>query len=346
MNPINIVCMRCGFTGAVNKVTAGLRCTCGSDDLDLYTGSDEQRAHLARLHRTEASAPGAPTFAQFMLGSKTTAGPKNVEPNWDEYEGPMPGPNPMSNGVGVVPCPVCHGEGYDLQDGGPCRECGGDGDVHPTTANPEPPAVAKHNYPSTQTRVPFMGQRKKKAGRPSSDPYGSPEEHIRATTPGYTNQGMQGPDESKPFSWNDPSTHYPKMPNSSPAAKSWEPYDYTQTPDKPFDMHGSWCPECGQGPLNLQKDHQENAWAACPNCGPLVNVDKHPDVDPYNFPDPFTPNGRGYKAPTTARKLLAGKKTGRMLRMISTIVMANPGLSPREVVGIARTSLRKYPESK
>lgn len=353
MSPVNVMCFGCGFTGAVNRVTAGLRCTCGSADLDLYTGSDEQRAHLAKLRQPKTStlsvstAGQAPTFAQFMLGKKrVAAAPKTVEPNWDEYVGPPPGPNPMSNHVGPVTCPTCLGSKVDIKDdAGPCRACRGTGVITPTTTVTPPPAVAPHNYPSTQTKVPFMGQRRQ-SGRTSTDPLGSPEDHIRATTPDYSSMGQRGPESAKPFAWEDSTTHYPKADNHSPAMSIREPFDYTKTPDRPFEMPGSWCPGCGQGPLQLQKDHKENAWASCPTCGPLVDVDRNPQINPYDFPAEFAPNTRAYKAPRAANRLLAGRKTGRLLRMVSAVTMANPGLSRRHALEIARTSLRKYPESK
>lgn len=335
MNPISIICMSCAYTASVNKVTAGLRCACGSDDLDAYTGTVEQNAHIARLRGPKATpAPPLPTFAQYMAA----AVPKNVEPNWDEYVGPMPGPNVMDNHVGPVRCPTCHGSKYDIQEGNTCRACGGKGFLTPTTSVTPAPAVAPHRYPSNETTTPFMGQRKK-AGRPSGDPLGSPEDHIRASTPGWSDQGVKTPRE--PFSWGDKSTHYPKADNSSPATKVREPYDYDKTPDRPFEMPGTTCPTCTSGPLTLQKDHREDAWATCPNCGPLANVDKNPEVDPYHLPTGFLP-GQGYKAAS----LLGSRKTGRLLRMISASSKANSGLSEAEVVLLARTSLRKYPESK
>lgn len=354
MNPVNVVCMRCGFTGAVNKVTATLRCSCGSSDLDLYTGSPEQNAHIASLRQPKQAAQ-APSFKEFMLGK--TAKPQPVEQGWSEYEGPMPGPNPMSNNVTEpVRCPSCHGTKYDIQDGGPCRACSGKGVIQPTTADMQEPQVARHQYPSTQTKVPFMGrkvntaktrrpkgteQNRRAAGRRSQDPLGSPEEHIRATTPGYTNQGPRGPRNSGDFAWGNTDTHYPSADSRSPAMAYWEPRNYAASGD-PLQMHGTSCPTCGQGPLSLQKDHAEDAWMTCPKCGALANIDGNPEIDPYNLPQGFAPH-RGFKA---ARKKLFGssRKTGRLIAAVTTIARTNPGLTHREVLELARTSLRKFPE--
>lgn len=325
--PITIFCHGCATVGAVNKVTAGLRCTCGSNDLDVYTGSSEQLARIA------AQNGPIQTFAEFM----TTARPDPLK-GWSAYPGPMPGPNQMSHGVDAVRCPNCNGSKFDIQEGGICRACRGQGFITPTTTVVRPPAVAPHNYPSNQTSIPFMGRRKQ-AGRPSKDPLGSPEDHIRSTTPGYTDRGMQQPQE--PFSWNDTSTHYPKADHRSPAVNVRQPYDYEKTPDKPFAMHGTSCPGCGHAPLTLEKDPQENAWATCANCGPLANVDRNPEIDPYDFGEGFTPDF-GHRAASKAQG--AGK--GRLLKTISVISKANPGLTDPEVVGLARMSLSKYPEGK
>ena len=108
----------------------------------------------------------APTFAQFM-GARDQGSPArwrteqeefNTYPAWSEYEGPRPGPNEMSNGVGRVTCPTCHGDGYDIREGNECRACNGEGEITPTTEQDNrQPQVYRHQYPSTQTKVPFMG---------------------------------------------------------------------------------------------------------------------------------------------------------------------------------------------
>lgn len=328
MNSFPVICFGCATVGSVNKVTSGLRCTCGSTDLDYYTGTQEQIARIAQadtdriLAEARASREnGVSSFKDFMLHKEADSEQLR---GWSEYEGPMPGPNQMSNHVKQpITCPTCLGLGVDIKDdGGPCRACGGKGTLTPTTSVTPEPAVYKHQYPSTQTTVPFMGRRKN-GGRRSADPMGSVEDHIKATTPGY---GTQVP---------------VKAAERSPAFGYRDERDYSQ-PGSPHVMPGTSCPTCGAGPLGLQKDHRENAWMSCPTCGPLADIDANPSIDPYNLGDNFAPT-RGYKA---AKKVFAGKKTGRLLNMIATIAQANPGLSQRETLHLARTSLRKYPESK
>lgn len=308
---IDVLCLGCGHEGAVNKVTAGLRCRCGSAEL-VY---DDTQVH-------EAAAPVA-DFALYMTGKTAPVGTEI--PGWNLYTGPPPSPNPMSNGVQQpITCPVCRGSRYDMADRTVCRECGGSGVVTPTTT-PEPPAVARHNYPSTQTTVPFMGKRKM-SGRPSTDALGSPEQHIRETTKGY---GTAGDEDTR--NW-----------ENSRSFRTWEPMKYEHS-GSPLPLHGAQCPNCGKANTELRQDSNEDAWWHCPYCGPLTNVDRKPHVDPFDPPEDFTPSGKGFKS---ASRLRRSKKTGRLLDQIVLIGQTNPGLNVREVVTLARTALSRYPEAR
>jgi hypothetical protein len=266
----------------------------------------------------------------------------------------------MSNGApSVITCPVCKGSGQDPEGSyGPvaCRECHGTGVFTPNT-EPRERATAPHGYPSTQTTVPFMGW---PGSEPHLDPPAYPDSaasgkiHPQAKTmadpssvqyqlehgmPDWSPNGPTGPaDTTTPYSYANTKTHYPKADTYSPGMRSREQRDYSQAPEKPFSMPGTTCPECGNGPLQLRKDHREDAWAYCPhgNCGPLYNVDKNPEVDPYNLPDEL-PQGRF----RSARKMPA-KKTGRLYAIATEVVRANPGLSMREVIGLSREAIRRY----
>lgn len=318
MSGIDVFCWGCASHGAVTKVTAGLRCSCGSDDVDLYTASHEQLARVAAVRTvTELS------FAAFMTKASAPVG--GDVPGWNEYAGPRPTPSTMSNGVAEpITCPVCHGSRYDTLDKGTCRECGGSGVVTPTTSAQDAPAVARHQYPSTQTTVPFMGRRKQ-SGRTSGDPLGSAEQHIKDTTKGY------GGEEDEPKHW-----------TNSKNFGDWEPRPYEHT-GQPLALHGAQCPNCGKSHTELVQDRNENAWWSCPYCGPLSNVDSKPHVDPFNPPEDFVPNGKLFKS---SSKLWRGKKTGRLMKQIVLIGQTNPGLTIRETVGLARTALNRYPEAR
>jgi ssDNA-binding Zn-finger/Zn-ribbon topoisomerase 1 len=331
MNPTPIICLSCGNGAIVDRVTAGITCKCGSRDIDLFEDTPAQKA-LRRRYFASQRPTQVPSFAEFMTGKTARELPQTVVPGWDEYQGPMPGPNPTSNGVATpLTCSVCHGSKFDIQDGGPCRECGGQGVMTAPTTPKSEPQVARHPYPSTQTIVPLMG-RKKKAGRPSSQPGGSVEEHIKATTPGYSDRGGAPPNAQG---------MYPSADTMSPHARTWSPASpiaaHTSLP-----LTGSSCPTCGKSPLMLQTDHKDDAWVGCPDCGPLYNQDRNLHLDPYNLDDGFSP-AKGYKA---VAKVFSPKKTGRVLKMALAVRQKNSGLSTREVVGLVRETLRRYPETR
>jgi hypothetical protein len=153
--PYDLKCHGCQTVGSVNRITAGLRCSCGSTDLDVM---DQP-----------------PSFLEFMgvqasSGGTGWTGPRSDSlDGWNVYQGPMPGPNPMSNNEPDSPvCPTCHGSGEDIRDNrnnGICRECGGSGHMTPTTT-PRPTQVAPHADSSHTTKVPFMGTRKLSARCP------------------------------------------------------------------------------------------------------------------------------------------------------------------------------------
>lgn len=147
----DVFCRGCGDRATVNKITAGLRHSCGSDEVEFWEGAPDQRRIAARRD----------SFALWMGGSVPTVpeDQRNGEggPGSNEYAGQMPGANDQSNHEGRITCPVCHGSGKDITDtDSSCRECGGDGYITPTTT-PESPQVAPHNYhPNTQTKHPYQ----------------------------------------------------------------------------------------------------------------------------------------------------------------------------------------------
>jgi rubredoxin len=223
---------------------------------------------------------------------------------WDVYKGPMPGKNPLQNSddphMGPKRCSVCKGSGYDIKDRGTCRECGGTGFMTPTTT-PEPPAVARHNYPSTQTTVPFMGK-KKEAAKPSVNT-----EQSRAA---------KAPD------W-------------------WQPKEYEHKQETPLVLRGARCPNgnCDAPNTHLVTAANGNGWWSCPNCGPLADIDRHPNIDPYNPPSGFKPKARSFKAASKTTS------TGRIASIVAAVIENNPGLTPQETLGLARQTARRYPEA-
>lgn len=330
--PVPVICMNCGHHEvlAVHQVTASLMCTCGSDDLDLYVGSPEQQRLAAGPKEYESTS--APTHQA----------PPTIE-GWNEYQGPMPGKNDQSNGIPTpITCPVCHGSGFDSEEGegggvgATCRTCLGKGYYTPMTSA-TPPMVARHPYPSTQTKVPFMGSPgTTAAANPLAVDY-----QLKHTDPQYSPEGPLGPRrKDKPYSPTDIETHFPKAPERSKAINYRKPHDYSQETAKPFVMPGASCPNCGHDPLSLEKDHKEDAWASCPNCGPLVNIDRHPEYDPYHLHAGQIFNEKFKKS---SRRILGSvQKSGRLLSIIATVHQSNPGLTVRETVTLARQTVARY----
>lgn len=257
---IPILCHGCGAAAAVTKVTSGLRCACGSSDLDLA--------------ERPAPQPGLTSFAMFMTGRPHGESQFGTS----EYAGPRPGPNPMQVGrdPGGRPCPVCHGSGYDMQEGGTCRECGGSGKVT-STSTPEQTAVAPHADMTNTTKVPFLGQRRE--------------------------------------------------------AKS-------ESPAPPLRLLAE-CPTCHAPQTELKADYKGEGWWRCAKCGPLANIDRHPEVNPYAPAQNFAPSPKSYRE---SKRLKLGKveQTGVLLSMVAAVMENNPGLSERETLSLARRSIQTY----
>jgi hypothetical protein len=334
--PVPVGCFTCGAEATVNRITANLRCGCGSSEVDLVDGPEVQ-AQLASLRTARLS------FLDFMRQGASSPVGEEIK-GWNVYQGPPAGKNPRAVAPGDQTCRVCRGTGIAVQDGGTCRACGGDGKMTPTTS-PEPePLVAKHPGQSTQTSVPFMGRRI--ATAPVTDQEAklpTPEQVLSETVPDYTDRGQRRPHSTDPFSWDDTSTHYPRADTLSPANRYREQRDYSQPPPGHFAMPGASCPNCGQDPTHLVKDHKENAWWHCPDCGPLANIDKNPAIDPYSPGDDFRPNPKNFKSGKTAGAY-RGKDRGSILRIALVVAENNSGLTPREVVHLARTTASRYLE--
>lgn len=142
-------CHGCGTVGAVNKVTAGLRCSCGSRDLDL---NDASAGGFAEWMGVKVASPQHPSGGTGFDDAR----PDPLQ-GWSEYPGPHPGFNPMSNDEPASPeCPTCKGSGKDIRDNrnnGICRECKGTGHMTPTTT-PQPTQDASSG--PNKTTVPFF----------------------------------------------------------------------------------------------------------------------------------------------------------------------------------------------
>lgn len=289
---IEVFCHGCGQRGHIEKVGAEILHVCGSKDVDLWLGDEEQLQRIASL-REEPE----PVFAEFMRTGAQQAMPHpaeaddrypgyvgtDPEPGWDEYVGPGPHPNPMN--------PPQHSGKHP---GAPTRKT--PGVVEESNAyvydkhrppegygeNPPPPPVAHHDYPNHSTTTPFLGRRK------------------------------QLSDES--------AISGPGLP-----------------------LKGASCPRCDAPDTKLMPDYREHAhWYCQSKCGSLADLDRHLTIDPF---DPPARHPWGSDTFKREKKIFAGKKNGQVLARIATITLVNPGLSPAEVVGLARQSVIQYPEA-
>jgi len=291
-----------------------------------------------------STPPGTPvayvgTDGQVRMASQHVAYPKGPGTGWtgpdprrfdglNEYVGPTPQVVPRAAPVSdTIVCPVCHGSKYDLIDKGPCRECGGSGVItHPTQRGPAQNYDPGRPTPAGSASLAATGgltaeAMAKMAGRTSTDPHGSVEQHIRSTTPHYPG--------------NDPE----RFTEQSPHVRNWSP---ASAPEGPYQMDQANCPNCGHAPTELRKDKNEDAWWHCPNCGPLANVDKHPEINPYSPPEQFQPD----RTMKTGGFLSRNRKTGRLMRILAGIVEHNEALTASEALDIARTTVRLYPEGR
>lgn len=168
----DVVCFGCGERGTIGKLGKSVTHSCGSADVDLWTGEPEQRRRLAVLG-------GGPSFLDFMRhadrqrgmpappGAASSEVGENPVEGWDEYEGPGPSPNPMA-------APQ-HTE-LMAEKRAPVRPVGGEELTQESNAyvynkhlphkgygedEPEP-YVAPHEYDLGQkvTKIPFLGRRK------------------------------------------------------------------------------------------------------------------------------------------------------------------------------------------
>jgi hypothetical protein len=326
--PIPIFCGSCGARGSVAKVTAGLQCRCGSKDLGL-DGVDPKPSRVASQH------------VAYPQGPHTGWGKPMPSPTrgWSDYAGPIPTTVPRTPPVSDSQvCPACNGSGYDTIDKTMCRECNGSGRIdgrHPTSA-PGNDYLHPESYDATTNGPPSGGARWQGRQGVRIAP-GSPEDVIRRSTPGFT-----APPPTGEFNPNDAATFYPKSPHRSPAVQVREERNYDAPTGRPYLMDEAYCPNCGHAPTELAKDRNEDAWWRCPNCGPLANIDAHPEVNPYEPSQDFRPD-RSMKTGSLFRRK-ANKRGGlRVLALLDSIHGAND-VSAAEALTLARKTLITYGE--
>jgi hypothetical protein len=108
-------------------------------------------------------------------------------------------------------------------------------------------------------------------------------------------------------------------------------------------LEGAACPRCGAADTAIVTDDRDHAHWYCGMrlCGSLVDLDRHPEVDPFNPGRIATAQDEFWHG----RKVAANARDGQLMRRIATIGRINEGLSLSEVVFLARQSVIEYPEA-
>lgn len=266
MSTIEVFCFGCGGRGKVAALGQRIQHTCGSEDVDLWLDSDEQRRRIAALTQPE------PKFIPHMTTRVATKPVGDEIPGWDEYQGPLPGPNEL------IPAP------QHTKPGAPTKRVPGvpmepnayvydKNDPPPGYGeNPPAPQVAPHHYPNHANTSPYLGHR--------------------------SAEGVL--------------------------------------------LTGAACPQCDSPSTTLRQDARAEAhWYCQRRCGSLINLDKHPRIDPFQPPT----RDWGLDAFRTRRAMFAGKKPGQVMPRLAVISRINPGLNMAEALHLARRSVEKYPEA-
>lgn len=309
-----IKCYDCGHAFDTMRVTASLKCArCGSDDIDL----DD---------RTASGGTGWGTPRPNPLDGWAVQTPGNY-----------PGPNPYAstNNVGdnTTTCQACGGSGMDSRASGggyneiPCRNCHGTGQQATHTTSPGGVNDA------TNPAGPPVGGARFQAGRRSSDPFGSPDDHIRGTDPDYDNRNGE-----------------PRKADTRSPDVKYRTSDKFRQPhvNKPMPLTSAACPSCGASSTQLVRDDNNDAWWHCSNCGPLANIDRHPGINPYEPGTNFQPD-RSFGTPQKKRRVgfrrkVEEPKPGKALKMVQATLQTNPGLTVGQALTLVRNALAKYPE--
>jgi hypothetical protein len=262
----------------------------------------------------------------------------SADSNWSDYAGPTPGPNPnigtKTDADADHVCQICKGTGKTSIGGGGydesvCRNCHGTGSVKysgeshgetndaTTSTRPQLGASAARAKVTMPDGTTYFLPMNVNAGRRSADPLGSPEDHIMAG-------GGYGDRENN--------------------TQIRQPADLAQSHgDAPLSLDQASCPDCGHAPTQIVKDKNDDGWWHCPSCGPLANVDKNPEVDPYRPGDNFTPDrSMKRKGKILNRK---GGSTGKLLSMTASIQSKN-AVTVREALTLAREALISFPEGR
>jgi rubredoxin len=238
----------------------------------------------------------------------------NVLEGWNEYEGPEVGPNPngVDNGDHVTPDSYKRGNPGYIPAGGYEQnqwpsDVGQAPEVETYDERKKAPAGSAHWGSRTPLHITLPDGTKwegvgsvVQAGRRSSDPLGSAEQ--------YVSDAYKDPSE--------PGYRPPSLPSNHPSAHA-------------LPINAA-CPSCGLGKTTIEQGGNWN----CKNCGPLANIDKNPEIDPYNPGENFRPMNNRQKAASV-------RKSSQLIKMVALIKKTNSGLSTDEALTLSRKALLK-----
>jgi hypothetical protein len=365
-----VICMSCGARGKVAKITASLVCRCGSADLDVDDFETTAAQHVA--HPVGPGTGWGKPMPDPLQGWSDYQGPL---PGRNPQMTPPVSDNmicPSCHGAGYdvsdkTLCRMCNGrgtvkpttgrpdvQGYDATTNGPPI---GGARWQGATASARVVAPIEivaagggggryfgggGGGVSTANSLGASGTFTIVSGRPSkADPYGTAEYQNMHGAPG---SGSNVAERTEEFNPEDKRTFYPKADTMSPATRHRQQPDYDAPTGRHYQMNGATCPNCGHTPTELRKDTRGDAWWVCPNkeCGPLANIDQHPEVNPYD-----TERNVGMKPNKSMKvsKLRRTRKTGKLLSMLATIHSANQGIDPAEAIEVARRTIITYREN-
>lgn len=227
----------------------------------------------------------------------------------------------------------------------------GDFMIHEATAQKAmpPPVEDSGRWPGYVREDPEPGWDEYAGPMPGANPMSAPVPSGTVPT-GLTKHqpGAQTGSNLYVYDKTDPGMGYGEDPPAPLVAPRNYPSTRTRVPlvgarrtlDWPLVLTAS-CPRC-QSVTALRPDQRTHVhWVCQSRCGSLVDLDRHPTVDPY-LPPSDHPWGSD---PFRTKKIFGSRRRGQLKVRMEKIAEVNPGLTTAEVVRLARHSVIRYPEA-
>lgn len=192
---------------------------------------------------------------------------------------------------------------------------------------------------------------------PSPNPFNAPQHSgPGAVEPTKKTPGVVEPSNIYVYDKHNPPEGYGENPPPPLVAPHNYPSHVTHTPFlgqrreetvEGIGLDGASCPRCFAPKTAIVADYREHAhWFCHEKCGSLVDLDKHPYLNPYQ-PDVAFGLSRGWGRDSyrKEKRAFAGKRDGVLLRRIAAVARTNRGLDLSETLFLARQSVIQYPEA-